>query len=198
MLNLILTIIIAYFIGAIPFSFYVAKKMGNIDIREHGSMNAGATNVYRVLGAKAGVTALALDVAKGFLTVFLIQNLFGYELSLLAAIIVIIGHCYSYLLGFKGGKGIATGVGTVIALAPLTALILFGIFVLIMIATSYVSLGSITCAALLPFIAYFNGVPTSFFYFAVPVALLVILRHRANIGRLIRGEERKTLIFKKK
>lgn len=198
MLNILLTILISYLIGSIPFSYYVAKQMGKIDVREHGSKNAGATNVYRVLGAKAGITALLLDISKGVITVLLIQTLFSYELSLLAAVIVISGHCYPYLLNFKGGKGIATGVGAVFALAPFTALLLVICFIIIVALTGYVSLGSVLSAALLPVISYYFGEPMSFFYFAIPIALFVIYKHKANIKRLFKGEESKISTFRKK
>jgi glycerol-3-phosphate acyltransferase PlsY len=198
-LSLLLSAGIGYFIGSIPFGFLIAKARG-IDIRQHGSGNIGATNVLRVVGKKEGIIAFILDFLKGLVSVyigfFLAQGAPAYFtlLGLVAAVGVILGHNYTFWLGFKGGKGIATSAGALLALMPLAilvALVVWGIFIF---ATKMVSLASILAAVSLPItlgVLMLLGLNQEVILLplSVAVAALAVWRHRANIGRIRRGEE---------
>jgi len=196
MLNLLIIIGFSYLLGSIPFSFLVAKSMGKIDIREHGSKNAGATNVYRVLGAKAGIIALASDISKGIIATLVAKYFFGFDMALVAGASVIVGHCFPFALGFKGGKGVATGVGTIIGLFPSIAGILFLVMLAIVLTTEYVALGSVICALLFPLFGLVFKMPATFYFYSIPASLFVIYRHKANIKRLLNGTENKTKLIK--
>ena len=187
-----------YLPGSIPFGFLVAKALG-VDIRTQGSKNIGATNVLRVLGKKWGILVFTLDFLKGVVAVLVAQRLFGgaqftAQAGIVAGIGCILGHNYPVWLGFKGGKGIATSAGVLIALTPLATVIALTVWVLMFVATRYVSVASIIAAATLPTAAgilqwTLRGSVDAIFWFALIAAVLAILRHRPNIQRLIAGTE---------
>ncbi len=187
----IFLIIVGYALGNIPFSYIVAKKMGQLDIRNQGSGNTGATNVYRVLGMKAGLWAFAGDFLKGLAAALIGRSMMGPEGAALCGSMAMIGHCYPVVLGFKGGKGVATSGGMVIGLSPPIGLILLIIQLVLMKTTRYVSLASVVAAGLFPVMTLLFNMPLAINLYAAFVGLLVIFRHRANIERLIKGEESK-------
>lgn len=195
----ILALLIAYVCGSIPTSVWWGRAFFGIDIREHGSRNAGATNTFRVLGWRAGIPVLLIDIAKGFVPVRVLPNFSGLEvdspdwmwLRVGLVLAAVIGHLYPVFAGFKGGKGVATSFGGVLAVHPGAAVICVGVFALIFSLTRYVSLGSL-CAALafpLAIILIYGEVNGVKIGFAVLLCVIVFYTHRHNIGRLIRGEE---------
>ena len=181
---------LAYLIGAIPIGLIVGLLMGT-DVRRIGSGNIGATNVLRALGPKIGLPVFLADVLKGIVGVA-IGRAFGMEGWLLSmcALFVVLGHCYSVFMGFKGGKGVASSLGTVIMLAPAAAAIALGFFLLVVLPTRLVSLGSIAGGVALPvaFYALNADTPEALVPLAA-MALIVIGRHHENIERLLKGEE---------
>lgn len=190
-----LCLAIAYVAGSIP-SAYVAGKLKGVDLRQHGSGNLGATNVVRVLGAKIGAAVFVVDVLKGFLPVYFLpryaDTLQPNLWALAFGVAAILGHVKPvFLLWRGGGKGVATAAGVFAALAPIPSLITFGVWVIVFAATRYVSLASIIGALALPTTIWFfgNGAPQAVFDASVLIAAFVIWTHRANIGRLRRGEE---------
>ena len=193
----------AYLVGSLPFGLLVARAVKGIDIRQHGSGNIGATNVTRVIGAKWGAVCFLLDVLKGGLPVWLFPHLilaaddpsFGHW-RVAAGLLAIIGHMFPVWLGFQGGKGVATALGVVAVLAPHSTGITFGVFVGLFAITRIVSLSSIIAvlafaAAQMYFLSPhpFRAETWSLATFSLAVPALIIVRHRANIGRLLRGEE---------
>lgn len=204
--------IVAYLLGSIPTAVWLGRAKYGIDIREHGSGNAGATNTFRVLGKKAGSVVMAIDVLKGFLATFLPilfthlqwENLQGEELALYQiafGIIAVTGHILPIFAGFKGGKGVATLLGMVLAIHSLAALTCVAVFLAIFLTSGYVSLGSMLAGVTFPILMNFSFYQTDekfnkvLFVFGVIVASLLIFTHRKNIKRLIKGEENS---FKKK
>lgn len=187
-----------YLLGSIPFGVILAKLFGGKDVRQHGSGNIGATNVSRVAGPLAGILTLLLDAGKGaaavvFAARFTEQNATAMMLAGLAALI---GHCYSVWLGFKGGKGVATGLGIFAALCPLAALSGFVVFVLVFLYWRYVSLASLAGAAAMPLLIYFlwaprHAPPLSVTIGTLCAAALIFYKHRANLQRLTEGTEPK-------
>lgn len=203
----IILLIIAYLLGSIPTAVWVGKHFYNIDVREHGSGNAGATNVFRVLGKKAGIPVLIVDVLKGFVAVSLAhinkdiaesEQLINFQLAL--GIAALIGHIFPIFASFRGGKGIATLLGVVLAVQPYPALMSIGIFLVVLIATGYVSLGSMTAAIAFPlFIIFiFKVLSPALTIFSVAIAIIVLITHKKNIVRLLRNEESKVSLVKKK
>lgn len=203
-----LACVLAYLICGFPSAYVVGKRMAHIDVRTVGSGNVGSTNVTRAAGAKAGVLTLLLDVMKAVVSVLLGWLLVGIvgagDLALvtpggacdwtmaLVYLCCILGHVFTPYLHFKGGKGIAVGFGAAVALMPLVGLSLWFPFLLFALTTRYVSLGSIAAAVSLPFLTWFIAGPTvAFLVIIALVALLVVWAHRANIAKLVRGEERK-------
>lgn len=184
---------LAYLLGATPTSYWVGKAVHGIDLREHGSGNLGATNAFRILGWKSAVPVIVVDVAKGFLPVWLFPTLVdaSFEWTLAYGAAAIFGHMFSLWVGFKGGKGVATSAGVFVALAPWAVLGAFGVWCVLALGSRYVSLGSIGAAASLPVLAYFTPHQggTGFLIFSAALAVFVIWAHRSNIGRLLRGEE---------
>jgi acyl phosphate:glycerol-3-phosphate acyltransferase len=181
----------AFFVGSIPFGLILAKRKG-VDIRQHGSGNIGATNVYRVLGKDAGLLVFLLDVLKGLGPAVAVLYMFGrQELAVAAGALAVVGHCLSPFLGFRGGKGIATGLGMLLGSAPLVALTAFAIFFVLMLFTRYVSLSSIIAAASLPLLGLAYGDPLPLFVAYLLLAPFIVYRHRANIARLRQGTEPK-------
>jgi acyl phosphate:glycerol-3-phosphate acyltransferase len=192
--------IISYFIGSIPFGFLVTKMVKGIDIRQHGSGNPGATNVGRVLGKPYGILVFTLDMLKGFLPVFLFDQLFsgyGHNVSLLlCGVGVICGHTFPLFLGFKGGKAAATGCGVFLWLAPLPLLISVGVWLLTISLSRYISLGSIlsaitlvVCLIVLGKDPFGQGLYLTLF--SIFISTLIIIRHKSNIKRIINGTENK-------
>jgi len=198
-----LVVIIAYLLGSIPFGYLIVRAKQGADVRETGSGGTGATNVTRRAGKIAGVLTLVLDALKGAGVVWLTRRFAGFDhtagwLVAAAAIAVIIGHIFPVWLGFRGGKGVATGVGVFLSLAPIPLALAAVVFLLVVAATRYVSAGSIISAAAMPFFvwlqnAFMQPVPgfAPVMSVAVAGALLIIFAHRANIGRLIQGTENK-------
>ena len=202
MISLFAVVVLSYLIGSFPTAILVSKYLKGIDIRDYGSGNAGGTNVLRTLGWKAGISVMLIDVAKGWVAAYYIAE-FGYEngiilpifVQIIAGISAIMGHVYTVFAKFKGGKGVGTAAGMLIAIYPLALLFCFSVFLLVAFSTKYVSLASILAAITLPISLYLIEIyteqptPPIQFYFAVSVALFIIFNHRSNIGRLFRGEE---------
>lgn len=190
---------IAYLVGSIPTSVWWGRAFFGIDVREHGSRNAGATNTFRVLGPKAGVPVLLIDILKGFLPVRLLPNFtelepdtapwMWFRVALVGA--AVIGHLYPVFAGFKGGKGVATSLGGVLAVHPGAAAICVAVFAVVFLLSRYVSLGSLCAAIAFPLavIVVYKEFSAVKIGFAVVLCLLVFYTHRENIGRLLRGEE---------
>lgn len=196
MIQLLLTLILAYIIGSIPTGYIIVKAKTGQDIRTIGSGSTGATNVKRVLGKNWFFIVMALDAIKGALPVIL-AKLFvtaGVSLGLapvIAAIAVIIGHSKSCFLGFKGGKSVASGVGTILALNWMVGLIIAVVWGIITYATKYVSVGSMIALFISPFLMYFLGAPIAYVGYCALGAVYIIYLHRENIKRLIAGNENK-------
>ena len=188
--KVVLLVFVAFFLGSVPFGLLFARLFGKQDPREVGSGNVGATNVARAAGKLAGALTLVLDTAKGYLPVILAWGwLKSPDYVALVGLFAILGHCYSPFLGFKGGKGVATGLGVYLALSPLAVLIAAVVFGLIIWRFRYVSLASLSAAwVMVPLIYLVQKSPLLTLFTAI-IALLVTWRHRANIQRLLRGEE---------
>ncbi len=182
-------VLIAYLLGNFSTAFIVGKFVGKIDIRNHGSGNAGSTNVFRTLGLKAGLMAFIGDSLKGVLAVYLARRFGGDTVALVAGVAAIVGHNWPAVLKFKGGKGIATSIGVVLMIHPSSALICIGIGVIILILFKYVSLASVSAIALLPIFIYPQG--RDYLIFSIIISIMAIYRHRGNIQRLIDGTEKK-------
>lgn len=189
----------AYLLGTIPFGFWTARFVKGIDIREHGSKNIGATNVFRVVGKKWGILVFILDALKGYSAVQLPEWVSGAAVPLpikigLAAT-AIIGHTFPVWLRFKGGKGVATSLGVFLAAAPVPAGITFGIWILVFIITHIISVSSLAAAALFPVVCWVTSRQVPGFGFLLAVSLLlsafIFYTHRANIQRLRKGEEKR-------
>lgn len=195
-LQLLATLILAYIIGSIPTGYVIVKAKTGQDIRTVGSGSTGATNVKRVLGKNWFFIVMALDAIKGALPVIL-AKLFvtaGVSLGLapvIAAVAVIIGHSKSCFLGFKGGKSVASGVGTILALNWMVGLIIAVVWGIITYATKYVSVGSMIALFISPFLMYFLGAPIAYVAYCALGAVYIIYLHRENIKRLINGNENK-------
>ena len=189
--NPFIVALVSYFIGNFCSAYILGKIFKKEDIRESGSKNAGATNALRVFGIKIGIFAFILDVLKGILAVYIGNRLLGYNGMLIAAIFVVVGHNYPVFLRFKGGKGMATSIGVMLSLHWPTALVCIIIGVLVIAKTRYVSLGSITAAALVPIVGCIMNRPFNKEYFMTTLilAIMAVYRHRANIKRLINKEE---------
>ncbi|MFW5946980.1 MAG: glycerol-3-phosphate 1-O-acyltransferase PlsY [Gemmatimonadota bacterium] len=185
-------LLLAYFLGATPTSHLVGRAMYGVDLREHGSGNLGATNVFRVLGWKAALPVATVDVGKGWLPTALFprwDQAAGAEWALAYGAAAIVGHVFSVFVRFRGGKGVATSAGVFLALAPWATLAGLGAWVATVAATRIVSLGSLMAAVTLPVAVYLTGEPRPVLGLAAGLALFVILAHRSNIRRLLRGEE---------
>ena len=186
----ILVIIGAYLIGSIPFGFLLARFWKGIDIRQHGSGNIGATNVWRTLGKGPGIIVLLLDALKGVTAVLLAKQLGTTDLVVLAAALaVMMGHSFPLWLGFKGGKIIATGAGAVLAITPVPLLLALLVWVITVALSRYVSLGSILAALSLPIWVFLFDHDPAIFVFSLLAASFAVWKHRSNIKRLINGTE---------
>ena len=190
-----LALVLSYISGSLPFA-WLAGKLSGVDLRTQGSGNLGATNVYRVLGWKIGLLVFLLDAAKGALPVLLLAPRISSTMSpvlwgIFCGVAAIVGHVRPVFLRFKkGGKGVATAAGVFLALAPVPMLVSFALFIAIVLVTGYVSLGSLASAIVLPSLLLFTlGAQSPLFLVSVVIATFVFWTHRANIGRLRRGEE---------
>jgi glycerol-3-phosphate acyltransferase PlsY len=205
-MNELLLIVLAYLIGSIPTSVWVSNYFFDIDIRDFGSGNPGATNSYRVLGARWGTFVMAVDMLKGIAAVKLSLLLPEYadneinlqNLQLGLGFAAVVGHIFPIWADFRGGKGVATLFGIVLGISPWTALSCVGIFGLVLYLTRFVSLSSILASVAFPvfILVIFNVNNPTYRIFAIAVALMVLLTHQKNIGRLFRGSESKVPILK--
>lgn len=189
-INTLFIALAAYLIGSIPFGYLLARFWKGIDIRQHGSGNIGATNVWRTLGKGPGIVVLVLDLLKGVTAVLLAKQLDNTDTTvLLAALLVMVGHSWPVWLGFKGGKIIATGAGAVLAIAPIPLLLSFLVWAATVGLTRYVSLGSILGAASLPLWMFALQYNRGFIIFSILVSSFAVYKHRSNIVRLWQGKE---------
>lgn len=209
MLSFVLILLLSYLVGSIPTSILAGRLLRGVDIRRHGSGNAGATNVFRVLGTGPGIAVMLLDLLKGVIAVGVIARLrlggeappeFLYPngdgwMMVAAGGAAVLGHIYTIYAGFKGGKGVATGAGVAVALAPVPVLVGLALFGIIVWTTRYVSLASMVAAASLPLTQLLRTtvfgvhVPAPVWWFCAIVPLLIFFTHRANIDRLLHGRE---------
>jgi glycerol-3-phosphate acyltransferase PlsY len=205
-MNELLVIVLAYLIGSIPTSVWVSRHFFGIDIREYGSGNAGATNTFRVLGPKWGTVVMVVDMLKGTAAVNLVLLLPQYadsetlflNLQISLGLAAVLGHIFPIWAEFRGGKGVATLFGLVLGISPWTALSCSGVFLLVLFLTRFVSLSSILASIAFPIfiLVIFNVDNPIYRVFAIAVALMVILTHQKNIGRLLRGSESKVPVLK--
>jgi len=205
-MNELLLIVLAYCIGSVPTAVWISKSLFGIDIRDYGSGNAGATNTFRVLGSKWGTVVMMADILKGvvatslyiFLPTYLSDELHRTNLMIGLGFAAVIGHIFPVWAGFKGGKGVATLLGMAVAIQPLVAVCCVAVFLLVLYLTRFVSLSSILSGvSFMIFILFiFNEKETLYRIFAVLVALMVVLTHQKNIGRILKGTEGKIPILK--
>ena len=186
----IIACLLAYFLGAIPFGLLVAKSRG-VDIRQHGSGNIGATNVFRVIGKGWGIFTFVLDALKGFIPAFFFPKLFGAEVEwgALFGIVAILGHSFPVYLKFKGGKGVATSAGMLLGVAPMAVGVGFGIWVICLVLSRIVSLSSILAAVAVSVTVWIQDKGLVINIALTVLSALVIWLHRANIKRLLNGTE---------
>ncbi|NTV52909.1 MAG: glycerol-3-phosphate 1-O-acyltransferase PlsY [Candidatus Firestonebacteria bacterium] len=194
-LGVVLAIVGSYILGSIPTGYWYGRLRG-IDIRKQGSGNLGATNVLRVLGKTAGVLVLSVDVAKGFLAVALLPHLTPFPgldyVRVACGLAAVLGHTYTLFLQFKGGKGVATTYGVLLALAPVSTILVFLAFVAVVAFSKYVSLGSLVSAVLFPIFIWLlgeSGQGFSILFLALVVGTAVVAKHRSNIRRILDGTE---------
>lgn len=210
-LYLLILIFLSYLIGSIPTALIVGKTFKKIDIRNYGSGNLGSTNAFRTLGIPLGILVQGIDIGKGLIVVLLVSKIFFTNLpfenltpfddltvvKIIAGVSAVIGHTFSVFVNFKGGKGINTALGMLISLAPIDASISLGFFVVILLSSGYVSLGSIVASILFPLVMFIrenifkvdiNGYNTLIF-FSIAISILLIYNHRYNIKRLLYGKE---------
>lgn len=181
----------AYLLGSIPTGLLLGKLYG-IDVRKEGSGNIGATNLYRTMGRKVGITTLIGDCLKGLLPVLLAWKLgMGEPMQAWIGLAAFCGHVFSIFLLFKGGKGVATALGVYLALAPLAVLAALGVFILLVAVWRYISLGSIAAAAAMPLMVWFSPHSQELLIATAVISAIVIIKHHANISRLVAGTESK-------
>src|SRR5215217_6022701 len=205
-MNQFLLIIVAYLIGSIPTAFWISKFFFDIDIREYGSGNSGATNTYRVLGTKWGTLVMIVDMLKAIIAVKLAfflpysfeSDIYLVNMQLGLGLSAVIGHIFPIWAEFRGGKGVASLFGMVLGIQPNVALCCVGIFILVFYLTRWVSLSSILASIAFPIfiLVIFNEPEKLYRVFAIIVAMLVLLTHQKNIGRLLKGNESKVPILK--
>ena len=204
---MIIGFIVAYLIGSFSSAVWIGRIFYHKDVRDYGSHNAGTTNTIRVLGLKPGIVVLALHTFKGWLAVSLdflclrpATEAYAVYFDVALALAVVLGHVFPLYTGFKGGKGVATLMGVVLAIYPEALLSAVAVFLLVLLATRYVSLASITAAVLFPFldIFVFGQENVVLRCFAVFIAVFIVITHRKNIGRLLHGKESKLSLGKKK
>ncbi len=208
-MTIAILLVLAYLIGSIPTAVWVSKWMYGIDIREHGSGNAGATNAFRILGTKAGTGVMAADMMKGFIAVKLsIFSSYAWtsepfvNLQIFLGLAAVIGHIFPIWADFRGGKGIATLFGMILSIHPIVAASLVLVFMMMLLITRYVSLSSIAASIAFPLLILFifnaQAQELSYRLFAIATAFLVVLTHHKNISRLISGNENKVPFFRKR
>lgn len=200
--------LLAYFLGSIPTAVWVGKAFYGVDVRTQGSKNAGATNTFRVLGKQPGIIVLVIDILKGIVAVLLPLFIFSLEpdsmlygnIKVLAGIMAVVGHIFPVFAGFNGGKGVATSLGVVIGISPPAAGICITLFLVVFIASQFVSLGAIVASISFPINIVFilHEKNTTLIVFSVVLSIAVILAHKKNIKRLLAGNENKMNLFKKK
>ena len=202
MLSIIGVVVLSYIIGSIPTSIILGKLLKDIDIRDFGSGNAGGTNVLRTLGWGPGLVVIFIDVAKGWVAAYYIARL-GYDngflspmlIQITAGVFAILGHVYTVFAGFKGGKGVGTAAGMLLAIYPVALIFCFLVFLIVAFTSKFVSLASMLAAITLPISLYLleiyagRSTPPAQFYFALFVMLFILYTHRSNIQRLLKGEE---------
>ena len=208
-MNFIIFGCLAYLLGSIPSAVWIGKTWYGIDVRQHGSNNAGATNMFRVLGKNAGISVLLIDIFKGFIAVYIPVLVFLesvylspeelVHIQIITAISAVLGHVFPIFAGFKGGKGVATSLGIIIGIHPPTAFVCLLLFLIIFLTTKFVSFGAICSSIAFPIVLVFIFNTTDFYLilFSIFLAFAVIFAHRKNIVRLVRGEENKMNLFKK-
>jgi len=201
-------VILAYLIGSIPTSVWISKSIFKIDIRDYGSGNAGATNTFRVLGSKWGSIVMLADVTKGVIATslyivlpyYLTNELARTNFMIVLGLVAVIGHIFPIWAGFRGGKGVATLLGMALAIQPAVALLCLVVFAFTLITTRFVSLSSMLAgvAFMVLILFIFKEKETMYRLFAIIVALMVVITHQKNIGRLLNGTENKVPLFKNK
>lgn len=207
-MNELLLICLSYCIGSIPTAVWISKAAHGIDIRDYGSGNAGATNTFRVLGSRLGSIVMLVDVVKGFigtslyilLPIYLVDELQRTNFMIALGLAAVIGHIFPIWAGFRGGKGVATLLGMAIAIQPLVAACCLAVFLLVLLLTRFVSLSSILAGIcfMVCILFIFNEREPLYRIFAVMVALMVVITHQKNIGRLIKGTESKIALQRRK
>lgn len=191
-LHFLLGFVLGHVCGSVPSGLWLVQAFHGIDIRNYGSKNIGTTNVFRTVGPKTAVLVLIADAFKGILAVGIMSYFFHNPLlDVFTALGALLGHNYSIFLGFKGGKGVATALGLLIFMMPKVAVASFGIWLVCVLLTRYVSLGSIMAAVFTPPLAWYLGYPSAYVIFSVVAAFFVVLRHKENIHRLLTGTESK-------
>ena len=202
MLTTLFGAVLSYLLGAVPIAYLFVKAIKGIDIREYGSGNVGATNALRVLGKMPGFLVLFLDILKGFLAVTLLGHIFlkfsGMSPEIIRPVFglaVVSGHVFNVFLKFKGGRGVSTSLGVLLGVAPESALIGIVIFLITVTLTKYVSLGSILAGIIIPFHMLITKCAHTYIVLSSLLCIIIVIKHKANIKRLITGRERK--IFKK-
>lgn len=184
-----LVVILSYLLGSIPSGFIVGRFSG-VDVRKEGSGNIGATNVARLMGKGRGLLTLLADTGKGFIPVFFAQQMeFSHVAVACVAVAAFLGHLYPVFLGFKGGKGVATAFGILLALAPLVTVVLLMVFALVALSSRIVSLSSMAAALAAPVALWFFTYPVTLVLMTAFLAAMIIVRHHANIQRLLNGTE---------
>ncbi len=203
----LLGLLAAYLVGSIPSAVWVGRTFYNIDVREYGSGNAGATNAFRVLGKKPGIVVLIMDILKGFLAVKLAYFMGDYDsqspefidFELALAVCGIMGHIFPVFVGFRGGKGVATMLGILIGIHPQAAIFCATTFIVTLYLSGYVSLSSMVSGIVFPVvIMVFYSTNSSINIFSLAVAILILVTHQRNIERIIRGEESRVKWFRKR
>lgn len=206
MIVTVLLVVAAYLLGSIPSAVWIGKRFYGVDVREHGSKNAGATNTLRVLGKKAAIPVLLLDMAKGFAAVMLFHlspykgTDFEFYLKLILIVAVVTGHIFPLFARFKGGKGVATMAGAVLGMYPPAVLLCLLTFLVVLAISHYVSLSSMTAGVMFPvfLVLVFRETYLPLIIFACVVAVALIITHRRNIKRLLNGTESKIYLWKPK
>lgn len=216
MQSLVVIIVLSYLAGSVPASLWISRQFFGVDIRQHGSGNVGATNAFRILGWKAGLLTTLVDAGKGILAAGLIASIriddlpagFGsWEVEtvvrLIAGVAAVAGHMFPLMAGFRGGKGVNTSAGALIAITPLTIAIAVVVFMVVLLQSRYVSLASISAALAFPttvavrkYIFGIESLDASLLIFGTVMALFIVAAHRTNIKRLVQGTEKRILSFK--
>ncbi len=202
MFSLVIILILGYLVGSFPTAIILSKMVMKDDIRNYGSRNAGATNVFRIMGWKAALIVVSIDVGKGIISALLISKLVWQPLpfnvvtlQMMTGAVAIAGHIWTVFAGFRGGKGVGTAFGVLIAIIPLSTFVVGIVWLILVLTTRIVSVGSLVAGILFPFAvvlqrALFDpNIPLSLLVMAFFIAFLIIITHRSNIGRLMKGEE---------